>query len=305
MFKRLAVHLSLALALTVPALALAQAQAETVASPAREPSIDAIYKAAESGKLSEADSMIARVLTAHPASAKAHFVHAELLAKEGKLGAAKAAYAKAEELAPGLPFAKPEAVAGLLQRLDASAARPASTRATESPTRNAVTPASQSQSAESSGLGTPGKTGIVILLIAAGFFMFKRISGGRPGAGGAGGATGAPLNSQTGYAPGSMAQPNYPYSPPAAAAPSATSGLGGALMTGAAVGLGAIAVEQAVRHFSQRDRPDDISERRRDQPAFDNNLGPDTNADLGGSDFGISDAGSWDSGGGADSSSDW
>lgn len=302
MFKRLAVHLSLALALTVPALALAQA--ETATSPAREPSIDAIYKAAESGKLSEADSMIARVLTAHPASAKAHFVHAELLAKEGKLGAAKTAYAKAEELAPGLPFAKPEAVAGLLQRLDASASRSASTRAAESPVRNAVTPASQSQSAESSGLGTPAKTGIVMLLLAAGFFIFKQISGARPGGGAATGA--APINSQTGSASGSMAQPNYPYSPPTAAAPSATSGLGGALMTGAAVGLGAVAVEQVVRHFSQRDRPDDLSERRRDQPAFDNNLGPDTDANLGGSDFGISDAGSWDSGGGGgDSSSDW
>ena len=312
MFKRLVIHLShlaLALALTVPVLALAQA--ETAATRAREPSIDEIYKAAESGKLSEADSMIATVLTAHPGSAKAHFVHAELLAKEGKLGAAKTAYARAEALAPGLPFAKPEAVAGLLQRIDgpASAARPASTKVVES------------QSVASSGLGAPAKTGIVVLLIAAGFFMFKRISGARPGASGAPGAPGsAPVTAQTGYpnpsyggvpvgyAPGSTAQPNYPYATPAPAAPSATSGLGGALMTGAAVGLGAVAVEQAVRHFSQRDRSDDIAEKRRDQPAFDNNLGPDTNADMGGSDFGISDAGSWDSGGGGgggDSSSDW
>ncbi len=314
MFKRLALHLSLALALTVPVLALAQADAAN-AGRTREPSIDDIYKAAESGKLSEADSMIARVLTAHPTSAKAHFVHAELLAKEGKLAAAKTAYAKAEELAPGLPFAKPEAVAGLLQRLDGTAARPA-------PTRNAATRASDSEAHESAGLGMPAKTGIVALLLVVGFFLFKRISGARPGAGG---ATGGPANMQAGYsnpaspgypaygnapagyAPGSMAQPNYPYAPPAAAAPSATSGLGGALMTGAAVGLGAVAVEQAVRHFTQRDRPDDIVERRHDQPAFDNNLGPDTNADMGGSDFGISDAGSWDSGGGGggDSSSDW
>lgn len=305
MFKRLTVYLSLALALTVPALALAQTDIATSAT--REPSIDAIYKAAESGKFSEADSMIARVLAAHPASAKAYFVHAELLAKEGKLGAAKTAYAKAEELAPGLPFAKPEAVAGLLQRFDGSAARPASTRGTELPSRNAMSPAPQSQSAESPGLGTPAKTAIVVLLIAAGFFMFRRISGARTGTGGTGGtggATGAPITSQTGYAPGSMAQPNNSYPPSAVAAPS---GLGSALMTGAAVGLGAVAVEEVVRHFSQRDRPDDLFGRRRDQPAFDNNLGPDTNADMGGSDFGISDAGSWDSGGGGggDSSSDW
>ena len=35
-----------------------------------------------------------------------------------------------------------------------------------------------------------------------------------------------------------------------------------------------------------------------DRPAFANDLGPDTSDDLGGSDFGISDAGSWDNGGG-------
>ncbi|CAN5820235.1 hypothetical protein BH11PSE13_BH11PSE13_21590 [soil metagenome] len=317
MLKRLANQIGrigLALALTVPVFAMAQADT-TTASRTREPSIDDIYKAAESGKLSEADGMIAKVLTAHPGSAKAHFVHAELLAKEGKLGAAKTAYAKAEELAPGLPFAKPEAVAGLLQRMDGSASRTATTRSLDSSTRNAVTQTSQPQTTESSSIGTPAKVGIVALLLAAGFFMFKRISGARPGAGS---AAGAPVNSQAGYpnpsyggpssyAPGSMAPSNYPYAPPAPAAPSVTSGLGGALMTGAAVGLGAVAVEQAVRHLSQRDRPDDIVERRRDQPAFDNNLGPDTNADMGGSDFGISDAGSWDNGGGGggDSGSDW
>ena len=304
MFKRLVIHLSFALALTVPALVLAQV--DSAANRAHEPSIDDIYRAAESGKTAEADSMIATVLAAHPGSAKAHFVHAELLAKEGKLGAAKTAYAKAEALAPGLPFAKPGAVASLLERIggSASASRPSPAKATEL------------QSAESPGLGMPAKTGIVVLLVAAGFFLFKRISGARPPASG---AAGAPVSAQAGYpnapysggpggyAPGSMAQPNYSQAPSTSAAPSATSGLGGALMTGAAVGLGAVAVEQAVRHFSQRERPDDVVERRRDQPAFDNNLGPDSNADMGGSDFGISDAGSWDSGsgGGGDSSSDW
>lgn len=323
MFKRLAIQFSLALALTVPVLALAQPQAQVqtqtqsdaAASRAREPSIDDIYKAAESGKLSEADSMIAKVLAAHPGSAKAHFVHAELLAKEGKLGAAKTAYTKAEELAPGLPFAKPEAVAGLLKRIDGGGSSSGSTA--ESASRSAVGSSYASATppaAEPSGLGTPAKAGIVVLLLAAGFFMFKRVSGARPG------SNGTPVNPQagyanpsyaggaTGYAPGSMAPASYPPNyPPAAPAPSATSGIGGALMTGAAMGLGAVAVEQAVRHFSQRDRPDDIVERRRDQPAFDNNLGPDTNADMGGSDFGVSDAGSWDSsgGGGGDSSSDW
>jgi hypothetical protein len=94
---------------------------------------------------------------------------------------------------------------------------------------------------------------------------------------------------------------------PVAAPAPATTGLGGALMTGAAMGLGAVAVEEAVRHFSHRDdRADDEFSRRIDRPAFGSNLGPDTNADMGGNDFGITDAGSWDSGGGGvDSNSDW
>ena len=78
-------------------------------------------------------------------------------------------------------------------------------------------------------------------------------------------------------------------------------------MTGAAMGLGAVAVEEAVRHFTHRDdRTDDELSRHNHQPAFANNLGPDTNADMGGNDFGIVDAGSWDSGdGGVDSNNDW
>jgi hypothetical protein len=42
--------------------------------------------------------------------AKAHFVQAELYSRQGKLDFARQALASAEQSAPGLPFAKPEAV---------------------------------------------------------------------------------------------------------------------------------------------------------------------------------------------------
>ena len=82
-------------------------------------------------------------------------------------------------------------------------------------------------------------------------------------------------------------------------------GLGGALATGAAMGLGAMAVEEAVQHFTHRNERsgglqsfgrDDGDVRRGQSPAFANDLGPDLNPDLGGNDFGISDSSSWDSG---------
>jgi hypothetical protein len=56
---------------------------------ADEVSMHEVYQAAESGKLNEAQAMIAEVLRAHPDSARAHYVEAELLAKQGKLTARK------------------------------------------------------------------------------------------------------------------------------------------------------------------------------------------------------------------------
>ncbi|SEB25456.1 hypothetical protein [Variovorax sp. YR216] len=98
-------------------------------------------------------------------------------------------------------------------------------------------------------------------------------------------------------------------------APAGGMGIGGALATGAAMGLGAMAVEEAVRHISHRDESsdgfrsvgrDDSDDRRGHSPAFANDLGPDLDPNMGGNDFGISDSSSWDSGG-SDSSGgdDW
>lgn len=302
-YTTLAIQLGLVLALAVPAFA--SAQDSTGAGKAAEPSIADIYTAAEAGKLSSADAMIAQVLAAHPDSAKAHFVHAELLAKEGKLAAAKSEYLKANELAPGLPFAKPQAVAGLLERIDPTSGARTADRGT--PKAPAAAPV------ESSGMGTPAKVGILLLMIAAGVFMFRKLVPGRgaTGTGAAPAMPAAPVQPAPGHAYASGPQGYAPaapagYGPVAAAAPAhAAGGLGGALMTGAAAGLGALAVGEAVRHFSHQEaRTPDNPERRGDASAFGNNLGPDIDADMGGSDFGILDPGSWNDGG-TNNNSDW
>ena len=60
-------------ALMVNAPAMAQA----------EPTINQIYEAAQSGKLDQAQTMVQQVLIAHPNSAKAHYVQAELFGRQG------------------------------------------------------------------------------------------------------------------------------------------------------------------------------------------------------------------------------
>ena len=76
-----------------------------------------VYLAAEAGKFNEAQSMMDKVLQDHPNSAKAHFVEAELLAKQGLFSNAGEELNTAERLQPGLSFAKPEALQNLKSRI--------------------------------------------------------------------------------------------------------------------------------------------------------------------------------------------
>src|SRR3974390_1542420 len=89
----------------------------TVGQAFAEPTIDQVYKAAEAGNFSQAQQMMDEVLRAHPNSAKAHYVEAELLARQGRVAAARDELRTAERLEPGLPFARAQAVQDLQRRL--------------------------------------------------------------------------------------------------------------------------------------------------------------------------------------------
>src|ERR1700704_3214084 len=82
-----------------------------------DPTMDQIYSVAAGGHLDQAQQMISKVLADHPTSAKAHYVQAELYAKEGKTPLARAELGTAEQLKPGLPFASPRAVQELKAQL--------------------------------------------------------------------------------------------------------------------------------------------------------------------------------------------
>lgn len=266
-----------------------------------EPTMSQIYSTAQAGKLDDAQVMVQQVLLSHPKSAKAYFVQAELYSRQGRLDRARESLSSAEKFAPGLPFAKPEAVQALRSQL---AAKPVA-RSVAAPAVSYAAPQAPVQSSTSWVMPLLLAGGV----IAAAYFFFRRrapepnvlqpayanqngLSG--PQAFGSGGAM------QAAYP---QAQPGYPQGYPQPAG----TGLGGRIMggvaTGLAVGAGVMAAEAIGRNLmgghnnasAQADRSNN------------NNFEPiATNTDMGGSNFGINDT-SWDDGASVDAGggSDW
>lgn len=253
--------LSIALSLSITAFAVEDA------------SMHEVYSAAEAGKFSEAEAMMDKVLQDHPNSAKAHYVEAELLAKQGKMNQAQSELNTAEKLQPGLPFAKPASVEKLKSLIGVSH------------TSGFSSPASSN--------GTPwGMMLLIAGLIAFMYFAVKMMTRRNP-----------PLAPMSPYGNNSPITPQ-PYGAAPMMNPTASGGLGsgilGGLATGAAVGAGMVAGEALMHHFT-------------DGGSSNNGLINDAHAanngnqennylaqdDMGGTDFGIADNASWD-----DSSSD-
>src|SRR6202451_3908314 len=109
--RRLLVAATLAAAVTFSIAATSVAFADS------DPTMDQIYTAAAAGHLDHAQQMITQVLADHPTSAKAHYVQAELYAREGKTALARAELGTAEQLKPGLSFANPRSVQELKAQL--------------------------------------------------------------------------------------------------------------------------------------------------------------------------------------------
>jgi len=243
---------------------------------AAEPTLHEVYQAAEAGRTSEALGMMDQVLRAHPNSGKAHFVEAELLAKEGKLAEAKAELANADRLAPGLTFATPQSVQALKARLNGSPATTHVANAALAP------PASQ---------GLPW--GLIMLVVAAigAFFLFRR-SNQRPAGGG------VPMAGGPGYGPAGVGQPGGGMMPGGGGM---GSGIMGGLASGVALGAGVVAGE-ALAHklMDGGEHPHQAVGNNTGNQPWD--VGPDTGTQQ---DFGITDNSSWDSGSGGGGGDDW
>lgn len=280
---------------TVGAMMLCATLACSLAAQAAEPSLHEVYQAASSGKPEVAQRMMQEVLQAHPNSGKAHYVEAELLAQQGKLQQAAGELANAERLAPGLPFATPQAVAALRSSLGAPAAHAAGQLA---PVNAPVAaPASSGFPAGMLLLGL----GLIAFIVWASKLMARR----NPPA-----PVEAAASGYGGYRP---AYPAAPYGGaaaygPAGVAPAAAPGLGsqvlGGLATGAAVGAGVVAGEALLHHFMDGPKSAPASSDRAFS-SFDSipDLPSTPVNDLGGADFGIADT-SWDDAG-AGGDNDW
>lgn len=253
-----------------------------------EPTTHQVYLAAEAGKLNEAQSMMDKVLHDHPDSAKAHFVKAELLAKQGLLSNAGVELSTAERLQPGLSFAKPEALQNLKSRISSAS-------------NGVMQPNIGQQSIPSTVkdwmpsilliLGI----GLVVLLIG-----FKSRRNSRM----------IPANSYAGNAPG-------PNMPPVGASGAGSimgqpttggmgSGLMGSLATGAALGAGVVAGEALMHHFTDGEKNNVIPEPpSHDASPWSTSSNMNDADDMGGTDFGIADASSWNDDGVGDGGDDW
>jgi hypothetical protein len=271
-----------------------------------EPTMDQVYAAAKSGQLDKAQTMIQQVLIGHPNSAKAHYVQAEIAARQNQLPRAREALANAERLAPGLPFAKAESVQALRTQL-AGTVSAAPAAATAAAPVAAPAPAAK-----------PLPWGLILLFGGAGIalliFLVNRASRPKPSVfDNAMPAANPGLNGPQAF--GNQAP--VPYGPQGGApygqqpygqqyAPNQGPGMGGRIMggvaTGLAVGAGFMAAEAIGRNLMGGEHGSEASPHAAAPETH--YAPPDTNTDMGGQDFGIQDSGSWDSGGG-DSGGSW
>jgi hypothetical protein len=254
-----------------------------IASPAfadSDPTMDQIYTAAAAGHLDQAQQMISRVLADHPTSAKAHYVQAELYAKEGKTALARSELGTAEQLKPGLPFATPRSVQELKAQLGLRTGA-------VSPTVIRSVPA-EPRFPWGTVLILAGVVGILWLVFRRrNTYVQYPAAGPGPGMGGAPGT----------YGPGGG------YGPAPMGGGGIGSGIAGGLASGLAVGAGVVAGEELAHHFLDGGRSSGggvIPPAEAGESGF-------SNSDMGGSDFGVNDPGSgWDDGGsGGGGGDDW
>lgn len=302
MFKKILLGLAFALTavfVSLPALAA-------------DPSMQEVYQAAKEGRFIEAQSMMDQVLKEHPNSAKAHFVQAELLAKQGMLTKADTELRTAERLSPGLAFAKPDAVSKLKAVISAPRGS-ANVRSNAQPSNaQPVQSESSRQPVAEKGINwglVAGGLGLIAFIFFATRFMRQRSAAAVSAPGYAGAAGYGPSGNNFGANPAMQPSPYGGGAPMGQAmAPAAGGGMGsgimGGLATGAALGAGMVAGQALMHRFTDGDRGNAAA------PAQSgNNWSPEPAPnDMGGNDFGIADSSSWDdggSGGGGGGGDDW
>ncbi len=246
-----------------------------------DPSVHEIYAAAEAGRIGQAEQMVEQVLKDNPRSGKAHYVAAEIYARGGNLTRARSELGAAQQIDPGLPFASPAAVSALQREVS-------STRASNGP--QFIAPGARVHE------GLPWGAIIFVALAIALIWAFVRrraaMSGypyGGPAQPGQPGYGGAPMGGPMG---------GGPYYPGGGYPAGGGSGLMGSLGTGLALGAGVAAGEELVHHVLDRNESGGLIS---NAGAGEREYAPPENSNMGGDNFGINDAGSWNDSGDAGS----
>ena len=256
---------------------------------AQDVTVHQVYEAVQAGRLEQAETMMVQVLRDHPNSAKAHYVAAEVYAKEGRMGTARGELARAEQLDPSLSFAKPEAVRALRAAIDGGAGAASGSRVE----RGAMQARDGAATGERSGFPWVWimVLGVVVIGAAALLSARRRAAASSPYG----------MSPQQGGYPAPSAATPYPGNPmpmsPSAPAGGMGSGLMGSLATGAAVGAGVVAGE-ALAHRLMGDHGRDGYPSGSPAPLADGGAGQGLQqVDP---DFGVQDGGGWDGAGSAD-----
>jgi tetratricopeptide (TPR) repeat protein len=232
-----------------------------------EATLPEVYQAVQSGQMAKADAMMKEVLQNHPNSAKAHYVAAELYLKEGKVDAARNHFLRAENLAPGLPFAQAESVQKLQVQL-----------ATATASGGVAT------GGASSIFSNPLFWGLIAILVVGVIIVMRRRQ--REAVQ----VYNAPSAGYPGTPGGPAGYPGAPGAPGAPAAGGMGGGLMGSLATGAALGAGMYAGQALASHLMGGH---DSNNPGNTNPNL-NQVGGPASSDP---NFGVRDASSWDDGG--------
>jgi len=263
------------------------------------PTLEQVENEVRLGHLTNAEAMMREVVTAKPGSARAHYIYAEVLARNGNFAAASEQARLARQADPQ----KFTAFESLLARQGAStASRTAARTPATGPADRAVAPPAS---------GLPGWIWGALLAIAAVVLWrgFSRSRAGTTSGMAAGSVYGAPgavgTGVGTGYAPYGS---NPPYGP--AGVPGARSGMLGAGLAGAGGFAAGMLADEVLHRHRDGGRagaldnlgPSGLGPMASDPAAMDLESRPvdfGTGADWGG-DSGAADAGSFDTGGGSD-----
>jgi len=166
----------------IACITLSATLALTCGAARAEPSAQQIEAAITQGNWQEAATGLQQVLAAHPDSARAHYLYAQVLGREGQYDQALAQLNQAQALDPQLRFTTAARFAQVQARLRAAAARAGGGGQTASPgagvssfMSRAVAPVSSLADSRSRGPSTGMWVGLVVVIIGIVFVLRRTL----------------------------------------------------------------------------------------------------------------------------------